>query len=33
VRERGVKLGDLKGVEFYADFTKSDAYARWMKSR
>jgi tetratricopeptide (TPR) repeat protein len=32
-KERGVEMGDLQGVDVYAEFVKSDAYKKWMRSR
>ena len=32
-KERGVAMGDLQGVDVYAEFVKTDAYRKWMKSR
>ncbi|MGH9887907.1 MAG: hypothetical protein ACREBE_20410, partial [bacterium] len=32
-KERGVEMGDLLGVEIYAEFAKSEAYKKWMRSR
>jgi tetratricopeptide (TPR) repeat protein len=32
-KERGVEMGDLQGVDVYAEFVKTDAYKKWMRSR
>jgi tetratricopeptide (TPR) repeat protein len=32
-KERGVQMGDLLGVDVYAEFVKSDAYKKWMRAR